>query len=162
LNVEVGLIVLGIVILAGGIAIGVGCLFRLGVSRDGRWRMIRLILPPPVSSNRYWRIFRGRVVVSAEAKTYRAEVAMKARAKGIMTPLEGPVSVHVALCPEMTAKGLASKTRLDLDNCIKVALDALQGVAFANDKQVVKLIAEIGPAQIGGALMVEIEEVGAA
>ena len=124
--------------------------------------MIRLILPPPVSSNRYWRIFRGRVVVSAEAKTYRAEVAMKARAKGIMTPLEGPVSVHVALCPEMTAKGLASKTRLDLDNCLKVALDALQGVAFVNDKQIVELSAKLGPAQIGGALMVEIEEVGEA
>ena len=83
---------------------------------------------------------------------------MKARAKGIVTPLEGPVSVHVALCPEMTAKGLASKTRLDLDNCLKVALDALQGVAFSNDKQIVKIVAEIGPAQVGGALMVEIEE----
>jgi len=81
---------------------------------------------------------------------------MKAREKGIVTPLEGPVSVRVALCPEMTAKGLASKTRLDLDNCLKVALDALQGVAFVNDKQVVELSAKIGPAQIGGALMVEV------
>jgi len=72
------------------------------------------------------------------------------------------VVVRLALCPELTRKGVASKTRLDLDNCLKVALDALQGVAFSNDKQVVKLIAELGPAQVGGALMVEIEEVGAA
>lgn len=121
--------------------------------------MIRLILPPPVSANRYWRIFGGRVVKSAEARSYRAEVQIKARD---VTPLDGPVSVHIALCPELTRKGVASKTRLDLDNCLKVALDALQGIAFNNDKQVIKLVAELGPPQIGGALMVEIEEVEAA
>ena len=121
--------------------------------------VIRLILPAPVSANRYWRIFGGRVVKSAEARSYRAEVQIKARD---VTPLDGPVSVHIALCPEMTKKGVASKTRLDLDNCLKVALDALQGIAFNNDKQVVKLVAELGPAQVGGALMVEIEVVGAA
>ena len=82
---------------------------------------------------------------------------MKAREKGIMTPLEGPVSVHIALCPELTKKGTASKTRLDLDNCLKVALDALQSVAFSNDKQVVRLLAELGPAQVGRALMVEVK-----
>jgi Holliday junction resolvase RusA-like endonuclease len=116
--------------------------------------MIRLVLPAPVSANRYWRIFGGRVVKSADARRYRDEV--QAKAEGV-TPLEGPVSVHIALCPELTKKGTASKTRLDLDNCIKVALDALQGVAFNNDKQVVKLIAELGPAQVGGALMVEVK-----
>ena len=115
--------------------------------------MIRLVLPYPVSANRYWRVFGGRVVHSAEARSYRNVVQIKARG---VTPLEGPVSVHVALCPGMTAKGVASKTRLDLDNCLKVALDALQGVAFSNDKQVVKLLAELGPAQVGGALMVEV------
>ena len=122
--------------------------------------MIRLTLPTPVSANRYWRIFKGRPVLSAEARAYRQLAAVKAMAQKIQ-PIAGPVSVHVALCPELTKKGEASKTRLDLDNCLKVALDALQGVAFSNDKQVVKLIAEIGPAQIGGALMVEIEEVEA-
>ena len=115
--------------------------------------MIRLILPTPVSANRYWRIFGGRVVKSAEARSYRSVVQLKARG---VEPMDGPVSVHVALCPEMTAKGVASKTRLDLDNCLKVALDALQGIAFNNDKQIVKLVAELGPAQVGGALMVEV------
>ena len=78
--------------------------------------MIRLVLPYPVSANRYWRVFGGRVVHSAEARSYRNVVQIKARG---VTPLEGPVSVHVALCPEMTAKGVASKTRLDLDNCLR-------------------------------------------
>lgn len=128
--------------------------FRVGVVCDEGWGMIRLVLNYPVSSNRYWRVFGGRVVRSAEANAYRTHVALKARD---VTPLEGPVSVHVALCPEMTAKGIASKTRMDLDNCLKVALDALQGVAFSNDKQVVKLLAELGPAQVGGALVVEVK-----
>lgn len=128
--------------------------FRVGVACNEGWGMIRLVLPYPVSANRYWRVFGGRVVHSAEARSYRNVVQIKARG---VTPLEGPVSVHVALCPGMTAKGVASKTRLDLDNCLKVALDALQGVAFSNDKQVVKLLAELGPAQVGGALMVEVK-----
>ena len=118
--------------------------------------MIRLTLPYPVSANRYWRVFGGRVVHSAEARSYRTEVQINAREKRV-APLAGDVSVHVALCPELTKKGDASKTRLDLDNCIKVALDALQGIAFNNDKQVVKLVAELGPARIGGALIVEVK-----
>lgn len=118
--------------------------------------MIRLTLLYPVSANRYWRVFGGRVVHSTEARKYREDVAAKARKKELQ-PLAGPVSVHVALCPELTKKGEASKTRLDLDNCLKVALDALQGIAFSNDKQVIKLVAELGPAQIGGALLVEVK-----
>ena len=117
--------------------------------------MIRLILPYPVSANRYWRVFGGRVVHSAEARSYRNVVQLKAREKRVC-PMAGDVAVHVALCPELTKKGVASQTRLDLDNCLKVALDALQGIAFNNDKQVVKLVAELGPAQVGGALMVEV------
>ena len=122
--------------------------------------MIRLILPYPVSANRYWRIARNRVYHSKEALAYRRDVALIAARGGYAKPLQGNVVVRLALCPEMTAKGVASKTRLDLDNCMKVALDALQDVAFVNDKQIVELSAKIGPAQIGGALMVEVEEVG--
>ena len=124
--------------------------------------MIRLILPYPVSANRYWRIAQNRVYHSKEALGYRRDVALIALRCGYAKPYCGDVEVRVALCPVLTAKGVASKTRLDLDNCLKVALDALQGIAFSNDKQVVKLLAEIGPAQVGGAMLVEIEEVEAA
>ena len=116
-----------------------------------------MTLPTPVSANRYWRIFNGRPVLSSDARKYREWVAIKAREIRAQ-PLSGNVAVHVALCPELTKKGEASKTRLDLDNCLKVALDALQGIAFNNDKQIVKLVAELGPARIGGALMVEVTQ----
>ena len=118
--------------------------------------MIRMILPYPVSANRYWRIAQNRHYHSKEALAYRRDVALIALRGGYAKPYQGDVVVRLALCPELTRKGVASKTRLDLDNCLKVALDALQGVAFSNDKQVVKLIAELGPAQVGGALMVEV------
>lgn len=124
--------------------------------------MIRMVLPYPVSANRYWRIAQNRHYHSKEALAYRRDVALIALRGGYAKPYQGDVVVRLALCPELTRKGVASKTRLDLDNCMKVALDALQDVAFVNDKQIVELSAKFGPAQIGGALMVEIEEVEAA
>ena len=51
-------------------------------------------------------------------------------------------------------RGQASKVRLDLDNCIKVALDALIGIAYEDDSQVVRLTAEIGEPVEGGGLSV--------
>lgn len=120
--------------------------------------MIRLVLPYPVSGNRYWRIARNRLYHSKGALEYRRDVALLACKRGYIEPLTGGVIVRIALCPKLTRRRLASETRIDLDNCLKVALDALQGVAFENDKQIVKIVAEIGPAQVGGALMVEIEE----
>ncbi|WP_404562177.1 RusA family crossover junction endodeoxyribonuclease, partial [Neisseria gonorrhoeae] len=53
----------------------------------------------------------------------------------------------------------ANKTVIDLDNALKVALDALQGVAYHNDRQVRRIAADYAdePKQ-GGGLAVEIEE----
>lgn len=55
--------------------------------------------------------------------------------------------------------GSANKTVIDLDNALKVTLDALQGVAYTNDKQVRRIVAGYAdePAA-GGGLVVEIEE----
>lgn len=129
-----------------------------GVANDGK-TAIRMILPYPVSANRYWRVFRNRVCHSQEAISYRREVALIALRGGYAKPFSGDVSVSIALCPHLTKKGAASEVRIDLDNCLKVAMDALQGIAFNNDKQVVDLRATLGPAQVGGALMVEVVEV---
>lgn len=117
-----------------------------------------MVFDYPPSANRYWRVWGGRVVRSSEARSYKIACQIIA-AREKIKPIAGDVAVTIILHPKLTKKGVASKTRLDLDNALKVVIDALQGVAYANDSQVVKLIAEIGPAQIGGALMVEIEEV---
>lgn len=88
----------------------------------------------PPSANRYWRVFRGRPVVSEEATAYKRQVrwlALQQLRQRPLRPLSGPVSLSVVACK---LRGNA-----DLSNRIKVLEDALQGVAFEDDKQVVEL-----------------------
>lgn len=89
-----------------------------------------LYLPEPPSANRYWRMWRGRMVVSPEARAYKLVVraeALKARHR----PLAGPVRVR--LIWRRKAK------RGDLDNRLKVVLDAIKGTLYDDDKQVVEI-----------------------
>lgn len=94
---------------------------------------IKLTLPPPPSANRYWRIFHNRAVLSEEARAYREIVARAYSERyGDLTPWPvGPVSV--------TLHWFRARRSGDLDNRIKVLLDALQGLAYLDDKQVVEL-----------------------
>lgn len=85
-------------------------------------------LPYPPSSNRYWRVWRGRAVKSTEARAYQAAVALANRGA---VPLTGPVSVDLVVT--RPAK------RGDLDNFLKVVLDALKGIAFVDDAQIVTI-----------------------
>lgn len=87
--------------------------------------MYRYPLPP--SANRYWRNYQGRVVVSDEAKQYKQTLAMLAKVDQVK-PLTGPVAVTVAVYRERKAG--------DLDNRLKVLLDAMQGAFYANDSQI--------------------------
>ena len=121
-----------------------------------------MMLPYPPSSNRYWRHFRGRTVRSSEANKYRVAVGVCASYSGLTERLNGPVRVCATLHPKRTKKGEASKTRLDLDNCVKVLLDALQGIAFENDRQVEDLRILLGGPVEGGGISVIVETMEAA
>lgn len=92
--------------------------------------MIKLTLPSPPSANRLWRNCRGVMVKSAEARQYVLDVAVLARAARIR-PLDGEVSVMIAVYRPRKAG--------DLDNKIKIILDSLQGLAFMDDNQVVRI-----------------------
>ena len=116
---------------------------------------MRLSLAYPPSTNRLWRHQRGRMVVSAEAQAWKQAAVWQARAVGCPL-LAGPVTVAMILHPRLTKTGKASQIRLDVDGPIKIALDALQGVAYANDKQVVRLSASIGAPQPEGGLTVDV------
>lgn len=102
--------------------------------------MIRLILPYPVSANRYWRAVRlgdkrMAMVPTKEAKAYKQEVGWLAKKGGI----GGPVRYNVALAFRLVpANGIC----MDLDNALKVTIDALKDVAYFDDKQVRKITAE--------------------
>lgn len=113
--------------------------------------MIRLVLPWPVSANRYWRSFvprggkRAITVVSDEAKAYKKLVASAALVAGLRAPIQGRVRVEIRLFPkrpqdwakrsQRDPDGWADDVRcLDLDNARKVLYDALKGIAYEDDK----------------------------
>jgi crossover junction endodeoxyribonuclease RusA len=117
-------------------------------------------LPWPVSANRYWRSFvpRGKsraiVVLSDEAKSYKAQVGwMIAKQAGMRSPHQGRVHLLCRLYPSLP-KDAAQRMRklgegwddtvrsLDLDNALKVTIDALKGIAYQDDAQVWRISAE--------------------
>ena len=118
---------------------------------------ITVTLPPPVSANVYWRT---RVVknmamtyVSAEAKAFRAEVLALLLAAGVREPFPGRVAVSMQLYPHRPLDWQKRQRTLgatwddgvrsiDLDNSIKVTLDAMKGVAFIDDVWVRQITAE--------------------
>lgn len=89
-----------------------------------------LELPYPPSANRYWRNYRGRMVKSDEARKYQTGAGWCARAAGAQL-IDGDVALELRL--------FRPQRRGDLDNRIKAVLDALNGVLYKDDKQVVEL-----------------------
>jgi crossover junction endodeoxyribonuclease RusA len=123
------------------------------------FKPVRLVLPYPVSANRYWRTYSPHgfkthvTTISAEAREYKAQVWQKARQMGIREPIPGRVSVSIRLYPErprdwqkrarVDPLGWDDSVRcIDLDNANKVLLDALKGVVFCDDKWVRALDSE--------------------
>lgn len=92
--------------------------------------MRRFVLPYPPSSNRYWRKFRGIIVLSPEAREYKQRVAARFLAEG-HKPVTGPVAY--------TAHVYRPQKSGDLGNRLKVLEDALNGIAWVDDKQVEEL-----------------------
>jgi len=118
---------------------------------------ITLQLPYPVSLNLLWRVYKGRQVQSKEATKYKNEVKYIASSKKIPLTHDN-VSVILELQPKQTISGRAYEKCIDLDNCIKATLDALQGVIIANDKQVKRIYAYYGDPVPGGGLLITIEK----
>jgi len=94
------------------------------------------VLPEPPSANRWWRKWKNRMVLSEEARGYKAYVLVLVLGNtGLSTkhlPLfKGNVSVTVAW--------RRSRKSGDLDKRLGILLDALQGLAYKNDSQIVRL-----------------------
>ena len=94
--------------------------------------MIKLTLPLPPSSNRYWRSIvnngRLRVLKSKEAREFRERCGWIAKAQ-VKRKLSGPVALSLMV--------YFPDRRGDLDNRTKQLFDALQGTVYENDSQVV-------------------------
>lgn len=91
---------------------------------------IILTLDFPPSANRYWRNYKGKTVKSKEAQSYLTTVGWLARAElgPEFTMIEGDVSISVEF--------YFPNQRGDLDNRLKVLIDSLNGIAYADDRQI--------------------------
>lgn len=93
-----------------------------------------LTLPDPPSANRWWRmvVIKGspRMLLSKEARDYKARIAQLGGNRAIT---HGPVKLSIDWYRERRAG--------DLDKRIGVLLDALQGVLYTNDAQIIELVA---------------------
>ena len=114
-----------------------------------------IFLPYPVANNRYYRHFRGMTILSKEGAAYKKEAAWKCKAAG-MKILYGDVELYVILHPRMNKNGSCSKVRLDLDGCLKVACDSLNGIGYEDDKQITRIVAEVGEQMIDGGLSIQV------
>ena len=129
---------------------------------------MKVTLPYPPSTNRNWRLGKdGQIYVAPWVKEYRTEVWACAHQAEI-EQLDGLVSVTVTLHPPApkNAEKLAEKNPrdwhlnvrcIDRDNALKVLLDALQGIAYADDKQVWDVRCTRGLPVTHGAIEVRIE-----
>ena len=136
---------------------------------------MKLVLPFPVSSNRYWRsaVVGGHVntYVSEEARRYKRQVKIAAYEQGAREPITGRVAVAVELYPhrplDWQKRARAAPMNwdddvkcLDLDNALKVLLDALRKIAYADDAWVRRIVAErMEPDHEGERVVVTVEPI---
>lgn len=116
---------------------------------------MRLELPYPISINRMYRNFRGIMVMSKEGREYKEKCKHIALLNGI-EKIEGEVKLEITLLPKLTKKGEASKVRIDLDNLCKATLDSMNGVLYEDDKQITKLVLQIGDPVLKGGLIIKV------
>jgi Holliday junction resolvase RusA-like endonuclease len=125
--------------------------------------------PVPKGRPRFAR--RGQFVQTyTDAKTidYETQVAMQARhAIGSTKPLEGALSVFLYLRytvpasyskkrKEACLKGVEYPKKVDIDNVYKSITDAMQGIVYANDSQIVEAhIKKVYAEESGANIMVQ-------
>lgn len=118
---------------------------------------MKLTLPLPPSTNVYWRsICRGsrpRILVSKDGRAYRKRARLLAVAQAQGDPFTVPVCVSLHI--------VTPTRRGDLDNRIKPTLDALQGIAYDDDKRVVQIVATRGVDKANPRVDVEVVPVAA-
>lgn len=114
---------------------------------------MKLVLPYPISANRYWRtaVIPGakfaNTYVSKEAKDYKRDVRIAAYEQGCRKPIRGRVRVAIELYPNRPQDWEKRARRdpmnwdddvqcIDLSNARKVLFDALIGIAYVDDRWV--------------------------
>ncbi|MFN3165590.1 MAG: RusA family crossover junction endodeoxyribonuclease [Phycisphaeraceae bacterium] len=109
-------------------------------------------LPFPPSVNHYWRMWRGRMVISKRGRAYRESVRSAVGATGIEAfPIDGLLRVRIEAFPP-------DRRRRDLDNLLKAVGDSLEHAGvYRDDSQIVWLLIEKAEVVAGGMVRVTIK-----
>jgi crossover junction endodeoxyribonuclease RusA len=91
---------------------------------------LKLILPYPPSVNHLYATFRGRRITSAKGRQFKADIAVIAKQQGAKL-LDGDLII--------TFRVFRPKRIGDLDNRLKISQDALKGICFADDRQIIEI-----------------------
>lgn len=103
-------------------------------------RTLAITLPEPPSANRWWRNVNGHMVTSAVAREYKDDTVVRECVKQMgrgwkHAKVEKPAEVRVVI------DWYRARRAGDLDKRLGVLLDALQGIAYESDAQIVHLTA---------------------
>lgn len=114
--------------------------------------MIEIDLPWPPSANRYWRTFKGRMLISREAREYRAMV------ESIVSNLQ--IEKQLGRLEAALATYPPDNRKRDLDNLLKVIFDSLQkSHVFQDDSQIDKITIQRCHVIKGGMIKATIQEI---
>jgi crossover junction endodeoxyribonuclease RusA len=106
--------------------------------------MITLRLPYPPSINNYWLASGHRRFISERGKKFKKAVAEYVLIKKVQSFGSVPLEISIWIQPR-------SKVLMDIDNCIKPILDAMQDAGmFDNDRQVHQVSITRGLVKKGG------------
>ena len=113
---------------------------------------ITLTLPWPPSVNKYWRTFQGRMIISAEGRSYRKAVADQVLIQRGAKHYMGKLRVNIeAFRPD--------NRRRDLDNLLKAVLDGCTHAGVWEDDSNIVDLRIYWADSIGGMLKVKVSEV---
>lgn len=91
--------------------------------------------------------------LSEEARAWKAKAIVDIASQNPVK-IDGYVRLICIFHPKLTKKGVASKKMPDIDGSWKLAIDALQGYCFENDRQVKGRTEDIGDPKPGGGLTI--------
>ena len=113
---------------------------------------ITLTLPWPPSVNKYWRTFQGRMIISAEGRSYRKAMADQVLIQRGAKHYTGKLRVQIeAFRPD--------NRRRDLDNLLKAVLDGCTHAGVWEDDSNIVDLRIYWADSVGGMLKVKVSEV---
>ena len=111
-------------------------------------RRIKIELPWPPTVNTMFATFKGRRILSAAGRKYRAEAIAIAKLMGVCDRVLSRLSVSITAYPP-------DRRKRDLDNLLKAPLDAMTHAGvWDDDSQIDKLSIARGEIRKGGGITV--------